>query len=64
MAEYEEVARHEEWESGTIACPNCGREHTLFYNGGELDRADCECGWRLETVAVQIDLVISRPRDA
>ena len=42
----------------TTRCRECGRELTLFYNGGELDAKIC-CGFRYELDAPRIDFVVT-----
>lgn len=43
-----------------VTCPKCGKHHTLYFNGGELDKVEC-CGivWCTEIKAV--DLVMIEP---
>lgn len=40
----------------TIACPECGATHTLFFNGGELDHW-WHCGRYFVLEHARIDLV-------
>jgi hypothetical protein len=45
-----------------ILC-KCFREITLYFNGGELDRAEC-CGFKYEVRATGYELVITPPAPA
>lgn len=45
---------HEKWEG---PCRRCGKAVTLWFNGGELDSADC-CGLTYRLTSERIDLVI------
>jgi hypothetical protein len=55
-----EVQRVEGFTAGDIACLRCGKSVHLFFNGGELDSAEC-CGLVYRTEHVRIDLVIEEP---
>jgi hypothetical protein len=67
MAKYvEPVEIHrEEWgglEDGPTPrykCRGCGREISLYFNGGELDHRGC-CGYSYSLEHVRIDFVIER----
>ncbi len=41
-----------------VSCPRCGKEHQLWFNGGELDEKKC-CGLVLYLEHVRIDVVIA-----
>ena len=48
-----------DFDSGTINCRGCGREISLYYNGGELDERRC-CGYEYRTEATGFQLVIEK----
>lgn len=51
------VHRIEDFDSGDVACRECGRTLHLFWNGGELDAVEC-CGRTYRTEHVRVDLVV------
>lgn len=45
--------------SVTVSCRGCGRDITLYWNGGELDGQSC-CDYWYALEHVRTDLVIER----
>lgn len=49
-----------EFYSGDVRCP-CGKTHTLYWNGGELDQRSCGCGRTLRTEHHKVVLRVIGP---
>lgn len=61
----EEIERreviYERWVDTT--CLGCGREITLFFNGGELDSKEC-CGFLYTLEHTRVDFVVTKLTEA